>query len=170
MTVSREEAESGRLAAVFSLRQPIRWTYVLLGVAAVLAIYLGVAVADSLQSGGSDSGAVPLDSASGVTSGRVIDCGDAPLEMDNGASTVVSFDETALDGYQIRTISYVPVSETAEFDDLEGTLENPFLIRLAAVRQDESPPRTEEFELHIEWQRDDETAVSVCQLLVHVGT
>jgi hypothetical protein len=157
-------------AAAPSLRPPVMWTYVLLGVVAVLAIYLGVAVADSLQGGGGDSGAVPLDAASEGVSGRVIACGDPPLEMQHAASTVVSFDEAALDGFQISAISYVPVSETAAPEDLEGTLENPFLIRLTAAQQDATPPRTEEFVLHIEWQRGEEVATSDCPLFVRVGT
>ena len=166
---THRETAGDRLAAALSRGKPILWTYVLLGVLAVLAIYIGVAVADSLQSGGSDSGAVPLDSAASGGSGSVIDCGDAALEMDDGTSTVVSFDEAALDGYQIRTISYVPVSDLAAFEDLEGTLENPFLIRLTAKQQEATEPRTEEYELRIEWQRGEESANSLCQLLVHVA-
>ena len=165
---SRRETTGDRLTSVFAPGHPIILTYVLLGVLAVLAIYLGVAVADSLQSGGGDSGPVSLDSAAGSADGRSIGCGET-LEINHGGGNVVSFNEAALDGYQMRTISYVPVSETAAFEDLEGTLENPFLISLSAPEQDPSPPRTEEFELHIEWERGDERATSICQLLVHVG-
>jgi DNA-directed RNA polymerase specialized sigma24 family protein len=166
--VSSTEAGGDRVTSVLVWGRPILWTYVLLGVLAVMAAYLGVAVADSLQSGGSDSGAVPLDSAANGASGRVIDCGGGSLEMSDGESTVVSFDEGALDGYQIRSISYVPVTEDAAFEDLEGTLENPFLIRLSAKQQDATEPRTEQFELRIEWQRGEEAANSLCPLLVHV--
>ena len=149
--------------------QPLLWTYALLGIAAVLAIYLGVAVADSLQSGGSDSGALPLDTPPGLAVAREIDCGDAPIEVDAGTSTLISIDEAALDGYQISTLSFTPMSEQARDEDLEATLEDPFSIRFVAKQQDALAPHTDEFELHIQWQRDAEAASSTCQLLVHVS-
>ncbi len=135
----------------------------------MIAIYLGIAIADSLQSGGGDSGAVPLDTQPGVSSQREIDCGDAPIEMDAGTSTLISFDEGALDGYQIKTLSFAPDSEFAKFEDLEATLENPFSIRFVAKQQQTAEVRTEKFQLRIQWQREEELASSTCELLVHIA-
>ena len=169
--LGREPVGSRLAAAVEGARgQPIQWTYVLLGVLAVLAIYLGVAVADSLQSGGSDSGAVPLDSAAVGTTGPMIECGDAPLEMNEGISTIITFDEAALDGYQISALSHVPLSSQATFEGIETTVENPFLIGLSAIHREAAEARTDEYELRIQWQRDGETASSLCRLLVHVAS
>jgi DNA-directed RNA polymerase specialized sigma24 family protein len=148
--------------------QPLMLTYAALGVLAVIAIYLGIAVADSLQSGGGDSGAVPLDSPPGVTSGRIIDCGDTPIEMDAGTSTLISFDAEALDGYEINSVLINPVSNDAGDDELEATREDGFSIRFTAAPQDAVPQRTEEFEMLLQWQRDSEAARSSCKVLVHV--
>ena len=149
--------------------QPLMLTYATLGILAVIAIYLGIAVADSLQSGGSDSGAVPLDSPAGVTAGRQIDCGDAPIEVDAGTAKLVSFDADALDGYEISSVSISPVSNDAAPDDLEAAREDGFSIRFTASAQDAVPQRTEEFELLLQWQRDSEAARSACEVLVHVA-
>lgn len=151
------------------LRQPLLWTYALMGVAAVIAIYLGIAVADALQSGGRDSGAVPLDGVPGGTTARDISCGDSPIELDAGTSTSVSFAEEALGGYRIRTLSFEPVSSFAEFSDLDATLEDPFTIRFVAKEQASAERRTEEFVLRIEWVRGEDVARSTCELLVHVA-
>lgn len=147
---------------------PLMWTYALLGVLAVLAIYLGVAVADSIQDGGDPAGPVPLDSPAGAAASAEIDCGDTPIEMDAGTSTLISFDQNALEGYAIQTLSFQPVSENAAFDDLEATLEDPFSIRFAAKPQEATAARSEEYALRIQWQRGDETATSSCELLVNV--
>src|SRR5690606_10599148 len=84
--------------------------YAFLGVAAALVAYLGIAVADSLQSGGAGSGAVPLDTAPGMSAQREIDCGDIPIEMQEGEETLITFDEDELGGYQIQNVSFAPVS------------------------------------------------------------
>jgi DNA-directed RNA polymerase specialized sigma24 family protein len=163
-----EHASVGERIGGLTGKQPLMWTYALLGVLAVVAIFLGVAVANSLQTGGGDSGALPLDAQSGVAGARQIDCGDSPIEMDAGTSTLISFDQSALDGYQIKTLSFQPASDNAKFEDLEATLEDPYSIRFAAKQQETAEERTEQFQLRIQWERGQESANSDCELVVHV--
>src|SRR5690606_9419680 len=143
--------------------------YAFLGVAAALLAYLGIAVADSLQSGGAGSGAVPLDTAPGMSAQREIDCGDIPIEMQEGEETLITFDEDELGGYQIQNVSFAPVSDFAQFEDLEATLENPHTLRFIARDQESAEARQEEFELRILWQKGEESASSTCQLLVNIA-
>lgn len=147
--------------------QPMMWTYALLGILAVIAIYLGVAVADSLESGGRDSGAVPLDAPPGTTSGRVIDCG-VPIELEAGTPHLVTFDETALEGFRIGDVSVFPLSADTSEDDLTVTPEGAFAIRFDAAEQEPTRAHTDEFEMRIQWQRNDETARSSCEVRVQV--
>ena len=165
-----QPAVRGRSGGIggFLAGQPLMWTYALLGVFAVMAIFLGVAVANSLETGGGDAGSLPLDAQNGAAGNRQIDCGDSPIEMDAGTSTLISFDQSALDGYEIKTLSFAPDSEAAKFENLEATLENPYSIRFAAKQQTSAVERTEQYQLKIQWTRGEETASSTCELLVHV--
>jgi hypothetical protein len=88
--------------------------------------------------------------------------------MDAGTSTLISFDQSALDGYQIKTLSFQPASDNAKFEDLEATLEDPYSIRFAAKQQETAEERTEQFQLRIQWERGQESANSDCELVVHV--
>ena len=110
---------------------------------------------------------VPLDQIG--ASGRPIDCGDAPIEIAAGGTPLlISFDPTALDGYEIKFISTTPASD-AVAEDLVATLEDPFSIKFEAPKQDVTQPRTEDFNLQIQWHRSGESAYSNCQVLVQAS-
>jgi DNA-directed RNA polymerase specialized sigma24 family protein len=146
--------------------QPIHWTYALLGVITVLAIYLGIAVGDSLQGGGGDAGAVPFIATPGA--GGVIDCG-SPIMLTQGTSTVVSFDAKALGGYTIAGGTVVPTSAQAKPDGLQAISEDATSIRFTATRVDSTTARIDDYDLLVNWQHGSDAATSTCKVQVKVG-
>jgi DNA-directed RNA polymerase specialized sigma24 family protein len=160
----------GRLASLAGVFRPDRliWTYVLLGIATVLAIYIGIAVADSLQGGGGASGAVPLQQTPGAT-GRYIPCGNEAISLTHGTSTVVTFDEVALAGFGISTLTIEPTSPQATAEGLTASARDKHSLQFQAARQDATAPRQDSYRLHLTWLRDDERASSRCEVNVRVG-
>jgi hypothetical protein len=144
------------------------WTYAMLGILAVITIYLGIAVADSLQSGGRDSGAVPLDSPPSSSDAEAIDC-DVPIVLQAGTPPQeVTFDETALDGFTMSDVTVLALSADSNEADLVATRLSPFAMRLEAAEQAPTRAHTDAFELRIQWQRGDEAAQSSCNVQVNV--
>ncbi|HEX5368463.1 MAG TPA: hypothetical protein VFY10_03520 [Dehalococcoidia bacterium] len=145
---------------------PISWPYAALGIVTVFAVYIGIAVGSALQGGGGDAGAVPLRTTPGVVNS--IDCG-APIMLTQGTSTVISFDAQALNGFTIGGGTVKPTSPQATQNGLEATSESPTSIRFTAAAASSATPRSDDYELTVNWQRDTETASSICKVQVKVG-
>ncbi len=145
---------------------PISWPYAALGIVTVFAIYLGIAVGSALQGGGGDAGAVPLRTTPGAV--NTIDCG-APIVLTQGTSTKISFDAQALNGFTIAGGQVNPISAQATPTGLEATSESPTSIRFTAAAVSSATPRTDEYDLTVNWQRDTDTATSICKVQVKVG-
>jgi hypothetical protein len=134
----------------------------------VLAIYLALAIGDSLQGGGGDAGAVPLNTTPGVETGRVIDCGSSPIALENGTSSVVSFDAASLDGFEIGGLTVVPQSQAASASGLTATMQDTHSIRFEAAKAQSTAARTDTYQLRISWKKGAEIATSACAVSVRV--
>jgi DNA-directed RNA polymerase specialized sigma24 family protein len=148
--------------------QPISFSWLLGGIATVVAIYLALAIGDSLQGGGGDAGAVPLNTTPGVETGRVIDCGSSPIALENGASSVVSFDVASLDGFEIGGLAVVPQSQAASASGLTAKIEDAHSIAFEAAKAQSTTARTDTYQLRISWKKSDEIATSQCAVSVRV--
>lgn len=165
-----EETFMGRLAGILGVagERPLVTSYALLGIAAVLMVYLGIAVADSLRPGAAASGAVPLSATPGLTSGQIIGCGEEPLLLDAGTTTRIGFAPEPLEGYQIGGLAVSPANETATEDGLTAAAEGELGIVFDAARLESEAERVDEYELRISWRRGEDIATSACEIEVQV--
>jgi hypothetical protein len=153
-----------RLAGAFApLASGLLWSYVWLGVSTAVAIYLGIAAADSLRGGGGDGGA--RDLGSGVV--RNIPCDNGPLTLTHGTSQVFQFDPSALRGFEIDSVTVSSESE-ANRNGLSATTQGTSGLQIQAAQVQATAARSDEFLLQIEWQRGDEDGRSNCTVVVNV--
>ena len=138
------------------------WSYLLLGVATAAALYLGIAVADSLSGGGDSAAAV------GPNEVREIACEAGPLSMDQGTTRTFQFDPGALSGFEISNVvvSDKPAAATASSLTVAKQGVTGFTAKAAAVSSATS--RSDQYQVQITWLRDSEDAVTDCDLVVHV--
>lgn len=175
-----EESKKGALPLGVAVKQrfavltakarsmPMVWNYALLGVATVVAIYLGVAVADSLRSGGGSSGALPLETTPGLSASQELDCGSDAIAIDHGMERQINFDSDALQGYRIAGVSITPASTSATPNGVQVNAEGNFGIRIFAEEQETVAPRVDQYEMMIDWTMRDRAAISRCQVEVNV--
>jgi DNA-directed RNA polymerase specialized sigma24 family protein len=144
------------------------WSYVLLGVSTAVAIYLGIAVADSLRGGGGNGGEVSLGSASAL---RDIPCEAGPLTLAHGTTQTFRFDPAALDGFEIDSVSVRAESRAGQDPvALTARVERPSSLQLQASRGQAQTPRQDVFLVQIQWKRGSETALSDCAVQVNVAS
>jgi hypothetical protein len=158
---------SERLSSWFapSYGRSFVWSYALLGVSTAVAIYLGIAVADSFSRGGGDSGAVPLDGGDVV---REIACETGPISVDQGSTKVIEFDPDALDGFELDSVLLTEKPATATDAALVVEVAGATALRAEAAPVFSPTARTDAYGLQILWQRDDEDAVTDCPIVVNV--
>jgi hypothetical protein len=157
-------ARRSRLSGVFApLASGLLWSYVWLGVSTAVAIYLGIAAADSLRGGGGDGGS--RDLGSGFV--RNIPCDNGPLTLTHGTSQVFQFDPSALHGFEIDSVTVSSESE-ANRNGLTASAQGVAGLQVQAARVQAASARSDEFLLQIEWQRGDEDGRSNCTVVVNV--
>jgi len=143
------------------------------GVATVVAIYLAMAIGNSIQDGGGDAGAVPLQSTSsaggGQVTGEVIECGSPFVALEHGTESVVSFEANALDGFEIGGLAVTPNSSAATAQGLKATAEGTHSIKFQAAKAQSTTNRTDEYLLRISWRKGSEPATSECPVTVRVS-
>jgi hypothetical protein len=141
------------------------------GVMTVVAIYLAIAVGQSIQGGGGDAGAVPLEGANaGATqTGEIIECGSGPIALEHGTESIVSFDTKALDGYTIGGLTVVPNSQAASANGLRATAEGNQGIKFQAAKAQSTTNRTDQYLLRISWRKGNDVAASECPVTVRVS-
>jgi hypothetical protein len=142
------------------------------GVATVIAVYLAMAVGNSIQGGGGDAGAVPLQSASSAgsgTTGEVIECGSPFVALEHGTESVVSFERSALDGFEIGGLAVTPNSSAATPQGLKAAAEGTHSIKFQAAKVQSTTNRTDEYLLRISWRKGSEPATSECPVTVRVS-
>jgi hypothetical protein len=139
------------------------WSYVWLGASTAVAIYLGIAVADSLRDGGGASGEVKL----GTGFVRNIPCDSGPLQLTQGTSQLVEFDADSLQGFEIESIT-ISAESQSNVSGLTATRRDGSGLELRAAPVQSSTARQDEFLLQIEWQRGEEAGRSNCSVVVNV--
>ena len=166
------EDESSSLAGRWldSVRRAPTWA--LGGVMTVVAIYLAIAIGQSIQGGGGDAGAVPLQStasAGATQTGQVIECGSGPIVLDHGTESVVSFDPRALDGFTIGGLTVTPNSQAASATGLRATAEGTQGIKFQAAKVQSTANRTDQYLLRVSWRKGNEVATSECPVSVRIS-
>jgi len=143
------------------------------GVATVVAIYLAIAVGQSIRGGGGDAGAVPLHPTSsaggGQATGEVIECSSPFVALEHGTESVVSFEPNALDGFEIGGLAVTPNSSAATAQGLKATAEGPHSIKFQAAKAQSTTNRTDDYLLRISWRKGSEPATSECPVTVRVS-
>jgi hypothetical protein len=153
-----------------SLRAAPFWA--LGGVMTVVAIYLALAIGDSIKGGGGNAGAVPLQStasAGASQTGEIIECGSSPIALDHGTESIVSFDSRALSGFTIGGLAVVPNSQAATPDGLRATAEGTQGIKFQAAKAQSTTNRTDQYLLRISWRKGNDVATSECPVTVRIS-
>jgi hypothetical protein len=145
------------------LGSTLLWSYVWLGVSTAVAIYLGIAAADSLRGGGGDSGEVEL----GTGDVRNIPCAGGPLVLNQGTTQVFQFDSDALAGFEIGSVAVKAESGVAN-TGLTVKPQAGSALEVQAARVQATASRTDQFLVQIEWLRGDEQGRSNCSVMVKV--
>jgi hypothetical protein len=159
-----EEGLRGRVAGLLApLSSGLLWSYLWLGVSTALAIYLGIAAADSLRGGGGDSGEREL----GTGFVRNIPCESGPLTLTHGTTQQFHFDPQALDGFEIDSVRVSPESGLNR-DGLTARAEDGSTLQVQAATVQATAARADQFVLQIEWLRDKEAGRSNCSVVVNV--
>jgi hypothetical protein len=139
--------------------------YALFGVATAVAIYLGLALIQSLSPGGRGSPGIPLGSDASAGS---IACKE-PVQMSHGSEQRVSFDVNQLDGYVAENVTVDPVSTSATLGSLAATVEPDQSIILRATRIAAPAARVDDYRMQIRLTRGNEVAFSSCTVKVSVS-
>jgi DNA-directed RNA polymerase specialized sigma24 family protein len=139
------------------------WGYALLGVSTAIAIFLGLAVADSLSGGGSDAPA-----AGGDDVVREIACETGPLSVESGSTRLFEFDPEALDGFELNSVTVADRPATARSNALVVEVGGTTAMTAQAAPVLSPTARSDEYGLQILWQRNGEDAVTDCPLFVSV--
>ena len=137
----------------------------------VVAIYIAIAVGQSIRDGGEDAGAVPLQATAraGVAqTGEIIECGSGPIILDHGTESIVSFDPRALEGFTIGGLTVTPNSQAASATGLRATAEGTQGIKFQAAKVQSTANRTDQYLLQISWRKGNDVAASQCPVTVRV--
>jgi DNA-directed RNA polymerase specialized sigma24 family protein len=157
-------AQGGRW---FDRRGPRR----LLTIAAVLLVsaiagYIGIAVGDSLQGGGSSvsgtGGPLPTRSP-GI---RQVACGTAPINMDQGSRADLTFDAAALPNYQIANVAVRPVSIGTSALAVDAKAQQGLSVLFEALPVGGPPGQIDEYDLAVTFARGEERTLAQCRIRV----
>lgn len=162
-----------RLKGWFEDRGPGRVSLTVLFIAALLlAVYLGLALGDSIESGGGSRASAGLDALPTTTPGvSEIACGAGVYTIEQGSSYTLSFDSKVLAGYQISNLLIKPVSPNASAQSIEASARPPFAVAVSALVLPESAGRTDEYRLAVTFSKPgDRDVTSECSLLVRPGS
>ena len=138
------------------------WSYAILGVVTAVAVYIGIALALSL-SGGSESQAIAADEV------REIDCAAGPLTMNADSTRQFEFDPDGLGGFELDRVTVAERPSAAPDDALQARVTGTLVITADAAAVSSGTARSDEYVLQILWVRDDEDAVTDCELIVNVA-
>ncbi|HWC29634.1 MAG TPA: hypothetical protein VG845_06080 [Dehalococcoidia bacterium] len=155
--------EDERRGPLGFLRSGLLWSYVWLGVSTAVAIYIGIAAADSLRGGGGNGG----DRALGTGNVRNIPCASGPLTLNHGTTQAFQFDPGALDGFEIDSVAVSPQTN-ANRNGLSASAQDGSTVEVRAAQVQATTARVDQFVLQIEWARGDEGGRSNCTVAVNV--
>ena len=139
------------------------WLAALVALTAAAA-YLGVAVGDSLESGGA-AGLLPsLPTRSpGV---REIACGASPITLDQGDRATLAFDTADLPGFKLAGVNVEPVSASASLQAVDVEALEGAKVLFVALQVGGEPGRRDEYRLIVLFGRDEERVLSQCTVFV----
>jgi len=139
------------------------WLAALVALTAAAA-YLGVAVGDSLESGGA-AGLLPsLPTRSpGV---REIACGASPISLDQGDRATLAFDTADLPGFKLAGVNVEPVSASASLQAVDVEALEGAKVLFVALQVGGEPGRRDEYRLIVLFGRDEERVLSQCTVFV----
>jgi DNA-directed RNA polymerase specialized sigma24 family protein len=137
-------------------------SYLLLGAATAIALYLGIAVADSLGGGGNSAAAV------GPNQVLEIACESGPLSMEQDATKIFQFDTGSLNGFEIDNVVVSDKPAAATAGALTVTKQGAASLTAKAAAVSSTTARSDQYQLQITWMRDSKDAVTDCDLVVHV--
>lgn len=157
-----------RLLAHF--RENERWRplfFVAFAGIVIIAVYLGIALGASIQrgSGGGPGAVVPPTGTAGVPE---IGCGEGPISLDQGVSTALAFDESALPGYRITSSEVIPVSNLAEAARVSRRIDGPMRLSVEVAPVSVAAARTDEYRLRVIFERNGRQTIAECRLLVRI--
>ena len=159
-----EGAEGGRSKGRRNL-----WLIAIIGVATVAAAYVGIALGDSIRSGGDTTnqpGVVLPTRAAGV---REVACGTAPISMQQGTRATLTFASASLPGYEVANVAVQPISPLARTSSVEATAQQGLSVLFEAFTIPTPPTQVDEYRLLVTFNRDQERTSSECTVLVSAG-
>lgn len=147
-------------------QEPKRLWLMVAGLGAVLlALYIGVALGDSIETNGSSARAVaPLPTK--LPEAQELLCGTGPITVDQGASYTLSFDAKTLPGFKTRSVTVTSVSAQASVDNVSARAQEGVSVLFEARRVPGSAGRIDEYRLTVTFEKADERSASICQVLV----
>jgi hypothetical protein len=157
-----------RLRGWFDEQGPARVSLTVLFIGAVfLAVYLGLALGDSIEGGdGGSSGGGLAALPTGTPGIKQITCGSGTYTIDQGTPYTLTFDSSALPGFQVSRISVLPVSAGAVAQSIDAKTVQPLTVEVQALRLPSSAGRTDEYKLMVTFSKTGERDVtSECTIL-----
>jgi cell division septation protein DedD len=133
----------------------------------IIAVYLGIALGASIQrgSGSGPRAVVPPTGTAGVPE---IGCGEGPISLDQGVSTALAFDESALPGYRITSSEVITVSNLAEAARVSRRIDGPMRLSVEVAPVSVAAARTDEYRLRVIFERNGRQTIAECRLLVRI--
>ena len=157
------------IVAWFGEQGPARISLTVLFVAALgLAVYLGLALGDSIEGGSDGSAGGGLGALPTTTPGiHQIACGSGTYTIDQGNTYTLAFDSSALPGYQISKIGVLPVSAGAAAQAVQAKMVSPLTVEVEALRLPGAAGRTDEYRMEVAFSKQGTADVtSQCTVLV----
>lgn len=149
------------------------WLIGAIAVATVAAAYVGIALGDSIRSGGetpTQPGVVLPTRAPGV---REVACGTAPISMQQGTRATLTFAAASLPNYEVSAVAVQPISPTARTSSVEATAQQGLSVLFEAFTVPPVPNQpanqVDEYRLVVTFSRDQERTSSECTVLVSAG-
>jgi DNA-directed RNA polymerase specialized sigma24 family protein len=157
----------------FSGQDPLHFAiYAVLVGAVVLAIYLGLALGNSIEGGNGNGSGAGLAALPTSTPGvRQIVCGNGPSTLDQGSKVRLDFDRNTLSGYQIKSdVAIQPVSANASAQAVTAVAVQPLSVEIEARAIPGTTARTDEYKILVTFTKAGERDIrSECTILVKVA-
>jgi hypothetical protein len=156
----------------FNGQDPARLALIGLFIGAlVLAVYLGLALGDSIEGGNGSSSGDSLAALPTSTPGiRQIVCGSGPSTIDQGSRVRLDFDKNTLAGYQVKPdLAIQPISANASGQSVTAVAVPPLSIEVEARAIPGTTARTDEYHILVSFTKAGERDIrSECTILVKV--
>jgi DNA-directed RNA polymerase specialized sigma24 family protein len=157
------------LAGAFGDGRQLRIGVLAIVAATALAIYLGLALGASIQSGGNgsrSSGAILVPT--GTPGVQEIGCGDGPVRMTQGSVLTIGFDQATLPGYKIGDLTVQSASEQADTSRVRARIDGDMGVNLEVAVASAASPRADEYRVRVLFERGEERTIAECRLIVQV--